>query len=199
MSAVKQIPNALTISRFFIAAFLVWDAADGAASRLFVPLFVASGLSDAVDGIVARRLKAETVLGCVLDSYADIALFGGAFICAYFLAPGVVRKNFPWLVALFSLQALSWGLSLVKFRHMTSYHTYSAKAWAIMLFFSLSALFAFGSTLLLVPMCVIGIVSNIEETLISAVMPYWKPGITGLRMALRLRSASLTYSPSQKQ
>jgi len=101
----------------------------------------------------------------------------------------VIKGHMYWLVGLLFLQFASWGFSLVKFRRMTSYHTYSAKAWAIMLFASLALLFAFGSTLLLVPMFVVGIISNIEEILITHVMPYWKGDIASLRDARRLRDA----------
>ncbi len=189
MSLARHIPNALTSSRFFIAAFLIADALDGAASRLFVPLFLLAGLSDALDGLAARALKAESLRGCVLDGYADIALYAGAAVCACLLYPAVIKGHMYWLVGLLFLQFASWGFSLVKFRRMTSYHTYSAKAWAIMLFASLALLFAFGSTLLLVPMFVVGIISNIEEILITHVMPYWKGDIASLRDARRLRDA----------
>ena len=186
MSLTKHIPNALTTSRFFIAAFLLGDSLDGAMSRLFVPLFLFAGLSDVLDGLAARALKAESARGCVLDGYADIALYGGAAIFLWFLYPSVMKGHIYWLAVLLGFQLSSWGYSLVKFKRMTSYHTYGAKAWAFMMFASLAVLFAFDSTLLLVPMFVVGICSNIEEILITRAMPYWKGDIRGLRMAARL-------------
>ncbi len=189
MFLVKHIPNALTSSRFFIAAFLVADSFDGVMSRLFVPLFLFAGLSDVLDGLAARALKTESTRGCVLDGYADIAFYGGAAVCLWFLYPTVLKGHIFWLVGLLGLQFASWGFSLIKFKRMTSYHTYASKAWAIMLFVSLAFLFAFDSALLLVPMFVVGICSNIEEILITRTMPYWKGDITGLRMATRLRRA----------
>jgi len=189
MSLVKHIPNALTSSRFFITALLIVDSLDGLTSHLFVPLFLFAGLSDALDGALARALKAESQRGCVLDGYADIVLYGGSAVCAWFLYPAVIKGHISWLVVLLGLQFGSWGFSLIKFQRMTSYHTYASKAWAIMLFASLAFLFAFGSALFFLPMFVIGISSLIEEICISRVMPYWKGDITGLRMAVRLRRA----------
>ncbi len=189
MPLLRHLPNALTISRFFIAAFLVADSLDGAPSRLFVPLFFFAGLSDALDGAVARALKATSQLGCALDGYADIALYGGAGVCVWFLYPAVIKGNICWLAVLLGLQFASWGFSLIKFRRMTSYHTYASKAWAIMLFVSLAFLFAFDITLFFVPMFIVGIGANIEEILITRTMPYSKGDITGLGEALRLRKA----------
>jgi len=189
MSFVKHIPNALTTSRFFIAAFLIADSLDGAASRLFVPLFLFAGLSDALDGLLARALKAESERGCVLDGYADIALFGGSAVCLWFLYPAVIKGHIYWLAVPLGLQFFSWGYSLIKFRRMTSYHTHASKAWAVMLFISLAFLFALDSTFFLVPMCLVGIGALIEETLITRTLPFWKGDVLGLREARRLRRA----------
>ncbi|MGE5279993.1 MAG: CDP-alcohol phosphatidyltransferase family protein [Deltaproteobacteria bacterium] len=189
MRWTAHIPNALTASRFVIAAWLILDALDGAASVVFVPLFLAAGVTDALDGMLARLLRATSLRGTLLDSYADIVLYGSAFVCAVLLYPDVIRSFAGWIVALFAFQFFSWGFSLVKFRRMTSYHTYSAKAWAALLFVSLAFLFALKSTAFLIPMFVIGILANTEESFITAVMPYWKAGITGLREARRLRDA----------
>jgi len=189
MSVVKHIPNALTTSRFFIAAFLIADALDASMSRLFVPLFIAAGVTDVLDGVVARALKATSLRGILLDSYADIALYGGAFLCALLLCPAVITARAPWFILLFVFQLASWGYSLFKFRRLTSYHTYSSKAWALMIFAALAVLFAFEDPVLLIPTCVIGMIANCEEFFITRTMPYWKGGIMGLREARRLRQA----------
>jgi len=183
MSVVRHIPNALTTSRFFIAAFLIADAVDGAASRLFVPLFIVAGVTDVLDGAVARAFKATSLRGTILDSYADIALFGGGFICTVFLFPAALKARALWIIALFAFQFASWGFSLVKFKRMTSYHTFSSKAWALVIFAALFVLFAFNDPVLLIPTCVIGILATTEEILITRTMPCWKGGITGLRDA----------------
>ena len=186
MSFVKQIPNALTTSRFFVAAYLLGDCLDGAMSRLFVPLFVYAGVSDVLDGILARALKAESQRGCVLDAYADIALYGGAVIYVWFLYPLVIKAHILWLAAVLALLFSSWGYSLIKFKRLTSYHTYASKAWAFSIYAALCVLFVYDSALLLVPMFALGICANTEEILITRTMPYWKGDIRGLRMALRL-------------
>ena len=188
MRIIRQIPNALTISRFFIAAFLVLDAKNGYASKYFLPLFIFAGFSDFLDGFIARKMKATTSHGCVLDGYADIALSVGAFLSAYWLYPAIIKKYIWGVVILLFLQIASWVFSIIKFSRMTSYHTYSAKIWGIAIFISLGIVFAFSNGSLLLLMLLVGILSNIDEIVITAVMPYWRGEISNFNMALRLRN-----------
>ena len=64
---LADLPNALSLSRVLLAVGFV--AADGAMMR--VGLVGAAGLSDVLDGWVARRLNAATRWGALIDPAAD--------------------------------------------------------------------------------------------------------------------------------
>lgn len=91
---VVHIPNAITIARLAAVPLAVWLILDGNLQAAFW-LFVAAGVSDAVDGIIARSFRARTKLGAYLDPIADKALL----VCV-FLALGYEHLVPPWLVAL---------------------------------------------------------------------------------------------------
>jgi CDP-diacylglycerol--glycerol-3-phosphate 3-phosphatidyltransferase len=90
---VKQIPNILTLGRFVLTViFLIMVLysprfyADG--ERPFLDfldiafiLFVVAGLTDMVDGTVARKLGVASKFGRMMDPLADKVLVCGAFIC----------------------------------------------------------------------------------------------------------------------
>ena len=65
-------------------------------------LFVAAGVSDAVDGYVAKRYATTTVLGGFLDPAADKAMLVGAYV-----ALGVNGLLPVWLVALVVLRDMA--------------------------------------------------------------------------------------------
>lgn len=67
---VKHVPNALTILRLASVPLIVWLMAEGAMTAAFV-LFVGAGLTDAVDGAIARLFDAKSRLGMWLDPLAD--------------------------------------------------------------------------------------------------------------------------------
>jgi len=87
---LKQIPNILTVGRLCLTViFLVMVVyAPGVSETeqwwfldIAFVLFVVAGVSDLVDGAVARRLKVTSKFGRMMDPLADKVLVCGAFIC----------------------------------------------------------------------------------------------------------------------
>jgi cardiolipin synthase len=79
LSQFRAAPNLLTLMRLFIIPFLVIAILDGH-YRLSFALFVLAGMSDALDGLLARWLKQKTTLGQYLDPIADKLLLSTLFV-----------------------------------------------------------------------------------------------------------------------
>src|SRR5918993_4627925 len=73
------IPNIITIGRLIIVPFVVMMIGQGRWGIAFV-LFVAAGISDAVDGFIARRFDMRSELGAYLDPLADKALLVSIYV-----------------------------------------------------------------------------------------------------------------------
>ena len=73
---------------------VVWAISSGAMWAAFV-LFLAAGVSDAVDGFLAKRFNMTTVLGAYLDPLADKAL-----IVSIYVTLGISNVIPHWLVIL---------------------------------------------------------------------------------------------------
>ena len=186
MALISHLPNILSISRIFLAAFLIIDALDHQSSNYFGLVFLVAALTDFFDGFIARVTKSESIYGAILDGYADIALYMAALFCVIFLFPTVLKAYFILLASVVMMQALSWGISYIRFKRITSYHSYTAKAWGIMLFISLSFLFIFKNDIFFGAMLAIGVISIVEDVAITLVLPFWKSGVTDFTMAWRL-------------
>ncbi|HET9716644.1 MAG TPA: CDP-alcohol phosphatidyltransferase family protein [Pseudolabrys sp.] len=89
-----SIPNLITLGRILLVPIVVWAIASGAMWIAFV-LFLAAGVSDAVDGYLAKRFRMTTVLGAYLDPLADKAL-----IVSIYLTLGINNLIPRWLVIL---------------------------------------------------------------------------------------------------
>lgn len=76
---LRSAPNLLTLLRICLAPFLVSAILENRFELSF-GLFVAAGLSDALDGTLARWLKQRTVLGQYLDPVADKLLLSTLFV-----------------------------------------------------------------------------------------------------------------------
>jgi cardiolipin synthase len=79
LSQFRAAPNLLTLLRLFIIPFLVIEILDGE-FRVAFALFLLAGLSDALDGLLARWLSQQTKLGLYLDPIADKLLLSTLFL-----------------------------------------------------------------------------------------------------------------------
>jgi len=87
-----NIPNMITLGRIMSVPVIFWLLLSSQNQFAFF-VFVAAGISDAVDGYLAKRFNWSTELGSYLDPLADKLL-----IVSIFIALGV-RNELPlWLV-----------------------------------------------------------------------------------------------------
>src|SRR6266542_3283568 len=74
-----NIPNLITLARILSVPIMVWAISSGEMLFAFI-LFVIAGLSDAVDGYLAKRLDMASELGAYLDPIADKALIVSIYV-----------------------------------------------------------------------------------------------------------------------
>lgn len=77
-----NLPNSLTLLRILMVPLLVVVLLTRFSGSEFwgLAIFLLAALTDAVDGMIARRTKAVTVAGTLLDPIADKLLMSAAFI-----------------------------------------------------------------------------------------------------------------------
>lgn len=89
LSQLLSAPNQLTLLRMMFLPFIVINQLNGHYQWALI-LFVIAGLSDGLDGLLARTLKQQTVLGQYLDPIADKLL-----LSTMFLVLSILHK-IPW-------------------------------------------------------------------------------------------------------
>jgi cardiolipin synthase len=91
LNRFRTAPNLLTLSRICLVPLLVAAVLDNHYTLGF-GLFVIAGLTDAIDGLLARLLKQYTMLGQYLDPVADKLLLSTLFLVLTYkgLIPGRV-------------------------------------------------------------------------------------------------------------
>ena len=82
-------PNQITLLRLIFIPFVIIAVFDGD-WRLGAGAADAAGLSDALDGLLARALHQQTLLGQYLDPLADKLLLSSLFLVLSFV------KKIPW-------------------------------------------------------------------------------------------------------
>jgi cardiolipin synthase (CMP-forming) len=89
LSQLLTAPNQLTLLRMMFVPFVIIKLVEGHYSTALI-LFVLAGMSDGLDGLLARTLKQQTVLGQYLDPIADKLL-----LSTMFLVLSILHK-IPW-------------------------------------------------------------------------------------------------------
>jgi CDP-diacylglycerol--glycerol-3-phosphate 3-phosphatidyltransferase len=114
---IKQIPNILTLGRFVLTViFLVMllyspQISDDNYSfyiDIAFALFIIAGLTDMIDGTVARALKVTSKFGRIMDPLADKVLVCGAVICFAILGRPTL---FGWSKS--TLAIIHWGYAAI--------------------------------------------------------------------------------------
>ena len=89
-----SIPNLITLARILLVPVVVWAIASNHMLFAFL-LFAAAGVSDAIDGFLAKRFGMASELGAYLDPLADKVL-----IVSIYVSLGIVDGLPRWLVIL---------------------------------------------------------------------------------------------------
>ena len=98
---LRQLPNALTILRLaLIPLFVGLMLADDPANWPAGIVFAAAGITDQVDGFLARRWRVESQFGKVADPLADRLMID---VCVVLL---VVYDRLPWIALVILLRDL---------------------------------------------------------------------------------------------
>jgi cardiolipin synthase len=140
---VLTIPNGISAARLAgvpVFLWLVLGPRTAAADDWAVALLIVAGLSDWLDGKIARALNQASRLGQVLDPAAD-RLYIAATIVAL-----AVRAIIPWwLVAVLAIRELTVGASLAVLRRRTGLSTlqvsFAGKAATLCLLYAFPLLF----------------------------------------------------------
>ena len=89
-----SLPNMITLGRMVLVPFVVWLIISGQ-NQLAFWLFLLAGVSDAVDGFIAKQFNQATLLGAYLDPLADKLL-----LVSIYVTFGVAGILPPWVVIL---------------------------------------------------------------------------------------------------
>jgi CDP-diacylglycerol--glycerol-3-phosphate 3-phosphatidyltransferase len=98
----RRLPNALTIARIFLIPVYVVliTTCDGGRSWAAALVFGAAGITDQVDGFLARRWKVESTFGKIADPLADRLMIDAAVLLL------IHAGRLPWLALVIPLRDL---------------------------------------------------------------------------------------------
>ena len=157
LSSIKNkasvIPNALTAFRFLGAISLLFFKVG---SFGFWVIYFTCGLSDMLDGYLARKLGCESQIGALLDSLADIVFVAS---CCWKLIPVLAFPQWLWIYGgmIVAIKIINQISALVMYKKCFFPHTSANKVTGILLFVGVPLTLFLES---IVPMVIIAVVAT---------------------------------------
>ena len=159
---------------------------------LFKWLLALSFFTDLIDGYLARKYKVVSIMGSRLDSIGDDLTVFSAIIGLFVFESEFVRKELMSFIILFSLFIVQTSFALIRYRKISSFHTYLAKSAAILQgsFFILIFLLPEPLYLLFYLAAVVTGIELLEEIILVALLPQWEANVKGLFWVLKRQKHS---------
>lgn len=163
MRGIKNIPNILSLSRIVLAFGMFFVA--GKPMVLFW-VIVVSGITDALDGFLARRLHCESDLGARLDSLGDLLFFSALVLYAVQYQMQIIQSYIVGIYAIFVIKTLSLVICTIRNQTTYSLHTYGNKLTGILVVVSICLILLTETGMFTGILVIVGILSASEELLI---------------------------------
>lgn len=153
------IANALSALRIILSVALL---SPPALSPTFLALYATAGLTDMLDGFLARRTKTESEFGAKLDSAADLTL---AVISLAKILPTVAVPAWlwTWVAVIAAVKAVNVASGLVMRKRLIMLHTTANKVAGFVTFLVPFAVPAFGIVAPSIPACVLATFAAVQE------------------------------------
>ena len=159
----------LSISRLvlmpamLIPSFFITD--DQQARMIFLGMFILIGVTDKLDGTIARYLNQTSHLGAKLDTMADMVFYPLIALWLYRFSPQVVDGWWYLIYINLGLFFIKMLLGKKKFGEIPVFHTIGGKTFAASLYFFMiiAVLYPDIASKVFPLLCVIGYLNQIEE------------------------------------
>ncbi len=179
--------NGITVYRIIAAPFLLILLFAGQ-HDIFKWLLGISFFTDLIDGFLARKYKVTSIAGAGLDSIGDDLTVVVGVIALFVTENSFIKEQMIFIIILLVLFVVQVASALVRYRKMTTFHTYLAKTAALMQgIFLLYAFFFYPSLVLFYTAVIITGLELIEEIILVNMLKNWEANVKGLYWVLKRR------------
>ena len=169
----KNLPNYITSLRIIGTMAMLFMKP---LSKIFLVTYAVAGITDVLDGFIARKMGSISELGSKLDSAADLLLY---FVMLVKIFP-VMWVTLPYAIwfavgAIVAVRFCAYMVAAIKYKRFAAQHTYMNKASGLAVFTIPFAIV----TIIAVPfcwgVCVVAMIASMEELIIHLLSKEYNP------------------------
>lgn len=155
----KSLANIITFIRIVCSVFLLFAPIY---STWFYGLYIAAGISDMLDGFVARKTNTTSEFGALLDSIADVIFVA---VCLYKILPTLQIQLLLWVWIAFiaTVKIINYASGLILKKKLIMPHTAANKITGLYLFLAPLVMQWVDFNYLAVLLCLIATFAAVQE------------------------------------
>ncbi len=181
---IYNLPNLVSLIRVLLAPVLL-ALAVAQQPMLFLATLIFTVFTDVLDGFLARYLNQITELGSRLDSWGDFIVYSTMAVSAWVLWPDIVIRELPFFITIIVSFTLPVLVGLIKFKSLTSYHTWTVKLAVATTMVSYVLLFADILTWPFILAALLSALAAVEEIAITLIMKQQHVDVRNVWQAIR--------------
>lgn len=152
-------------------------------SSVFYIVYTICGLSDAIDGSVARATGTASDFGAKLDSTADMMFYAAMLLHIFPALWELLSPAYWWCVAaIIAVRVASYIVAAVKYKRFASQHTILNKATGLVLFLVPYLFHTDVAAIYCAAVCAVAAAASIEELLIHSMSREYDPKVKSVFM-----------------
>lgn len=179
-----SLPNIVSLIRIFMSPVLLWLAWQQE-PFLYMLALLFTLFTDVLDGFLARTLHQVTELGAHLDSLGDFIIYITLAVAAWWLWPEILIEEQLSVLTIIVSFSVPIIIGLVKFRTLTSYHTWSVKLAVFATVVAYVVTFSDWARWPIYVAAVIAVIAAIEQIAITLVMRHEHADVRSVWHALK--------------
>lgn len=149
----------------------------------FFWVYALTGLTDVLDGWIARKTKSASDFGARLDSIADLIFYAVILIRVFPILLTELPNDVWYAVAIiFCIRITAYITAAIKYRLFASLHTYLNKLTGVAVFFIPFVLVTDYAVLFCRIVCAVAIASALEELFIHIRSKEYNPNVKSIFM-----------------
>jgi len=178
--------NGITLYRIIAAPFLL-ILLFTKQYEIFKWLLGVSFFTDLIDGFLARKYKVTSILGTKLDSIGDDLTVLVAMIALFVLKLEFIKQHIIIFIILLVLFLVQTTYALIHYGKMSNFHTFLAKAAALLQgIFLLLVFFTDEPNLILFyAAAIVTMLELTEEIILIGLLPKWQANVKGIYWVLK--------------
>jgi CDP-diacylglycerol--glycerol-3-phosphate 3-phosphatidyltransferase len=176
-NSIITFPNILSVLRIILSP-IIFFAKDN--KYILFCVLIIIGLTDILDGYIARKYKKQTIIGAWLDSISDFVFYILLVIYSVVFQFDIINRIKYIIIVIITLKLFTIIIGYIKYKKLSFLHTYGNKISGIAIFIEFCLFILLDITIIVDIGIIFSILCSLEELIITIIGKKYNENIKGI-------------------